>query len=535
MESFEHVSRAHWGDLAGLNIAGLVRLSFELETDESEIDTSPYGMTGRDIKGKEEQEKDCRSYVDRRKGNYVYTYVEPATSAWKRKRVAMPDGSYGYRVLRPIFEGALKDLKRGMTPDGKKLDGMVVYDIDRLTRDNRHLEDAIEVVQLFGRPIMDITGTLDLLTDNGRTTARMLVAAKGNESAATSRRVRRKHHALEQAGIPTGGRRPFGWKDDKRTLDPVESKVIQEAAERLAKRVPIGVITADWNNKGILTPLGNTWSDQTVKTVFRNPRLAGFRSRVNRQFNPETCKQTWQIEMVRRPDGTPVLGLFEAVLTVDEWNDVISVIGDNAISGRGKNTRTYLLTGTLRCGREGCGAKMRALKAHASRVKDPTRFYYACESKSKGGCGGGVTIVGREVDEWVTAAVIRKYEIEAERRNAVLAPEPWPNEAELAEVRADLTELAAVRKERRISAGRYFAMLPELEEQEARLLRDHERWAARNARSSPASATLRTDWATMPLMQKRAYIEEVLSAVVILPARGRRGFHADRLELAWRE
>ncbi|MFC0431821.1 recombinase family protein [Kutzneria buriramensis] len=535
MEPFEHVSRAHWGDLEGMNIAGLVRLSFELDTGEPEIDTSPYGMTGRDIKGKVEQEKDCRSYVDRRKGSYVYTYVEPSTSAWKRKQVPMPDGTYGYRVRRPIFEGALKDLKRGVTPDGQRLDGLVVYDIDRLTRDNRHLEDAIEVVQLFGRPIIDITGTLDLLTDNGRTVARMIVAAKGSDSAATARRVRRKHRALEQAGIPTGGRRPFGWKDDKRTLDPFESRVIREAAERLANRVPIGVITTDWNDKGILTPLGNKWCDQTVKTVFRNPRLAGFRSRVIRQFNPETCKQSWRIEMVRRPDGTPVLGLFDAVLTPDEWNDVISVIGDNVISGRGRNTRTYLMTGTLRCGREGCGGKMRALKAHVSRVKDPTRFYYTCESKSKGGCGGGVTIVGREVDEWISAAVIRKYEIEAERRNAQVAPEPWPNEGELVEVRADLAELAAARKERRISAGRYFAMLPELEAQEIRLLRDQERWAAKTAKFDGAGvASIRADWSGFSLMQKRAYIEEALAAVIVLPANGRRGFHADRLELAWR-
>jgi hypothetical protein len=85
------VSRAHWGDLTGMNLAGLVRLSFELDADaadESEIDTSPVRQTGRDIKGKGEQEKDCRSYVERRKGSYVYTYVEPSTSAWKRKRVS---------------------------------------------------------------------------------------------------------------------------------------------------------------------------------------------------------------------------------------------------------------------------------------------------------------------------------------------------------------------------------------------------------------------------------------------------------------
>ena len=35
---------------------------------------------------------------------------------------------------------------------------MIVYDIDRLTRDPRHLEDAIETVEHYHRPIIDITG-----------------------------------------------------------------------------------------------------------------------------------------------------------------------------------------------------------------------------------------------------------------------------------------------------------------------------------------------------------------------------------------
>ncbi|GAA3026830.1 hypothetical protein GCM10010448_06000 [Streptomyces glomeratus] len=77
-------------------------------------------------------------------------------------------------MIRPVFEGALEDLKRGTTPDGQRLDGLIVYDIDRLTRGNRHLEDAIEVVENFRRPIIDITSTLDLLTDNGRIVARLL-------------------------------------------------------------------------------------------------------------------------------------------------------------------------------------------------------------------------------------------------------------------------------------------------------------------------------------------------------------------------
>ncbi|CCH34995.1 recombinase family protein [Actinosynnema sp. NPDC047251] len=535
MEQSDWVRRAHWGDFEGMNLAGLVRLSFELSHDDPDANPRRVPLSGKDIRGREEQEKDCRTYVESRNGVYIHTYVEPDTSAWKRKRVQMPDGSWAYRVVRPIFEGALDDLKRGKTPDGRPLDGLVVYDIDRLTRDNRHLEDAIEVVEHFGRPILDITGTLDLLTDNGRTVARIVVATTNKQSADTSRRVRRKHRALEQAGIPTGGRRPFGWNQDKRTLNETEATEIRNAADRIVKGAPLGAIVTDWNDRGVLTPLGNKWSGQTVKTVFRNPRICGYRSRNVREINQETGTESFRVEIVRDDAGEPVIGQFDPILTVTQWESVTAVIGAHAIAGRGKNTRTYLLTGTLRCGKENCGAKLRATKAHHTRVKDPTRFYYSCEAKSNGGCGGGVSIQGREVDDWVTAAVIRKYEKEAERREAQTTPEPWPNEAELAEVRADLTELAKARKSRQISAARYFAMLSDLEQQERTLLIDRERWLAKTASTSPTNATIRADWDTYPLAQRRAYIEEALAAVIIHPSNGRRGFHSDRIELVWRQ
>jgi site-specific DNA recombinase len=526
----DQVRRAHWGDLSGLHLAGLVRLSFELDPSAP----SRLPVSGKDIRGRDEQEKDCRSYVESRGGTYAHTYVEPHTSAWKRKRVQLPDGRHGYRVIRPVFEAALNDLKRGHLDNGTRIDGLVVYDIDRLTRDNRHLEDAIEVVEHFGRPIIDITGTLDLLTDNGRTVARIVVATNNKQSADTARRVKRKHRALEQAGIPTGGRRPFGWQADKRTLNEPEAAVIREAAERLRAGAPIAAIVVDWNNRGFTTALGNKWVSQTVKSVFRNPRLCGYRSRNVRETDPDTGNDTFHVEIVRDPSGNPVIGQFAPILSVEEWESVTAIIGNRALSGRGKNTRTYLLTGTLRCGKPDCTGKLRALKAHHTRVKDPTRFYYTCESKAQGGCGGGVSIPGNETDEWITAAVIAKYELEAQRRDAEVTPEPWPGEAELTEVRADLTELSKARKSRTISAARYFSMLPDLEAQESALLADRERWLSRSLKSA-ARPTLRADWPSLPIAQQRALIQEALTAVVVLPAHGRRGFTPDRLELVWRE
>ena len=257
----DSIARARRGDFTGLRLAGLVRESMEANPSPERLATRP--MSGRDIKSRDEQAKDCRAYSERGGGVYVHTYTEPDTSAYKRRRVTLPDGRRGYRVVRPVYEEALNDLKRGQRPDGTPLDGLVVYDIDRLTRDNRDLEDAIEVVAHFGRPILDWTGTLDLLTDNGRTVARIVVATANKASADTARRVARKHRAFEQAGIPTGGSRPFGWQADKRTLDPVEAPELRRAADRLLAGAPISSIPADWNRRGITTPAGKKWTTRT--------------------------------------------------------------------------------------------------------------------------------------------------------------------------------------------------------------------------------------------------------------------------------
>lgn len=201
------MTRAQWGDLSGLNLAGMVRMSDEAVRASDLARAALPTLTGHDIKGREVQELDCQAVAVKRGGRYVHTYEEPDTSAWKRRRVRQPDGTVVWRAIRPIFEGALEDLKRGVAPNGERLDGLIVYDLDRLTRDNRHLEDAIDVVVHHRRPILDTTGSVDLLTENGRSMARVLVAMSNKQSADTARRVARKHLAMQLAGIPTGGRR----------------------------------------------------------------------------------------------------------------------------------------------------------------------------------------------------------------------------------------------------------------------------------------------------------------------------------------
>ena len=71
----------------------------------------------------------------------------------------------------------LTDLRSGV------IDGVVVYDLDRLARDNRDLEDAIETAQYSGKVWAGVTGSVDLSTDGGRAMARVLVAMQNKSSA----------------------------------------------------------------------------------------------------------------------------------------------------------------------------------------------------------------------------------------------------------------------------------------------------------------------------------------------------------------
>jgi site-specific DNA recombinase len=531
--AFPSINLARSGLLAGLNLAGLVRLSFE--TDDDDVPGS-LPLTGRDIRGRDEQTRDCRAYVEQRGGTYIHTYEEPNTSAYKRRPVRLQDGRTVYRVVRPVFEAALADLKKGKAPTGQRLDGLVVYDIDRLTRDPRNLEDAIEVVEHFGKPIIDITGSLDLLTDNGRTMARIIVAAANKSSADTGRRVRRKHEAMQRQGIPAGGALPFGWKADRRTLDPIEADLFRSAVARFLAGAPLTAIAADWNRRGIPTRKARQWMASNFKVMFRNPRSAGYRGRLVYDTDPQTGRTLRRMEVVLDPDGDPVIGQWEPIISVDEWRAVLAVLDDNR-SRRpvGDNARKYLLSGVLRCGNDGCGAKMRG---SARVVKGVEIHYYQCPSNGLGGCGG-VAITGPKADEFITEAVIAKFELESERRNASDLPDQWPGEADLAEVRQRITELTAGWRARpqQISTARYFALLPELERDEHALMFERDRWLAERAALAHRPLSIRDDWyaGRLNLAERRAYVERFLAAIMVAPVDGARGrWNPDRMTLVWR-
>jgi site-specific DNA recombinase len=242
----------------GLGIAGRVTGRYTRISDDTE----------HQARGVARQDEDERAFIEAAGGVVGPLYEENDTSAYRKKRVRLPDGMIVYRVLRPVWQRMLADLRAGV------ITAACVADLDRLARDPRDLEDAIEVVEHYRRPIVGVRGGFDLLSDNGRFAARILVAQANKSSADTAARVARKHLEQQQQGVPTGGRRPFGWQADKRTLEPAEARELRLAVARILAGWSVGAVVMDFNTRGVHPTRSSAWVPSSLPAQVQHRHLS---------------------------------------------------------------------------------------------------------------------------------------------------------------------------------------------------------------------------------------------------------------------
>src|SRR5205823_14429017 len=136
-------------------------------------------------------------------------------SAWSGKR-------------RAEYGRCLDDLRSGT------IDGLLVYDLDRLHRQPRELEQFIDLCQgLRLTDVASVSGDIDLTTADGQFQARILGAVAKKESDDKSRRIRRKHEDIAlKGGVSGGGSRPYGCEADKVTVRAAEAAIVRACAKR---------------------------------------------------------------------------------------------------------------------------------------------------------------------------------------------------------------------------------------------------------------------------------------------------------------
>lgn len=434
-------------------------------------------------------------------------------------------------LIRPEFEDMLKALKKGHLPDGQRVQGAVVLADDRLVRrvgDYERFVDALTYEE--GRVYADAKGAKDLYNEDVESMGLFGVVISKAEVRKVKRRTRRSHRRRAEQGIPVGGKRPFGWKGDKLTLESDEARVLGQAARDVIAGKSLHSVQLEWREAGIRTINGNEWASRSLKLALWNPRLCGWRKHNG--------------ELVRDVNGLPVVGRWETILSPKEWMAIDALfssrVGPN-IKADGTvtdyRTPSYLLTGILRCGKpkpDGgiCNAPLRV----SARTNLSGGYLYQCPSRSMGGCGG-TGRNGKLVDEYITEAVLAKLEERAARRRES-SDSSWGGEDELDRLTKKQRRMLKAWQDDELSDELFFPENHRMEVRIKELRKERTEFALRQQREAAVTGDIRERWyqGKLDMAQKRGLIREAMHAVIVHPVGGggRRPFNPDLLVPKWK-
>lgn len=260
--------------------------------------------------GVDRQQTSCRR-IAAEKGWTPVEYIDNDLSASKKK------------VVRPAYRRLLKDIESG------KIQAVVCWDLDRLIRQPRELEDFMDLADEKRIELATATGDVDLSNDNGRLFARIKGAVAKAEGERKAARLIEKNNQKAASGQPGWAHIPFGFREGG-VLDPDERVLIAEAYRQFIAGTSASSIAREWNAKGIKTRRGMDWNPRTLSQVLKSPRNAGMRVLRGEVVN----REAW-----------------EPIVTEDVYLAAMARFSRQAIAHPAPAPgRKYLLSGIARCG-----------------------------------------------------------------------------------------------------------------------------------------------------------------------------------------
>ncbi len=269
------------------------------------------------------QRADCQRIAQDRGWTVAGVYEDNSVSASKRD------------VTREQYERLILDYEAG------KFDALICWDLDRLTRQPRQLEDWIDRAEQRGLKLVTANGEADLTTDGGRMYARIKAAvARAEAERKGARQKRANAQRTIEHGDVYGRRKSWGWLDVKcRIVDEAAAALIRQAVADVLAGKSTREVAAEWNAAGVMAPGGKPWLSTTVRTTLLRPQNAGIVAYKDQEYRDVPA--LW----------TP---LFD-VQTYDALKAELKVRSFSTPT-RPSAPRRYLLGGLARCAN--CGSTM---------------------------------------------------------------------------------------------------------------------------------------------------------------------------------
>ena len=328
-------------------------------------------------------------------------------------------GFSGGNMERPALVRLLADIQTG------KIDVVVIYKIDRLTRS---LADFSKMVEIFDRhrvSFVSVTQQFNTTTSMGRLMLNILLSFAQFEREVTGERIRDKIAASKRKGMWMGGVPPLGYDVVNRRLVPNESEsdLVRQVFTRFAELGSATRLVKELHQDGATT---KSWTTQDGKTRAGKPLDKGSIHRLlhNRVYLGEMSHRGAWFPAEHPP-------IVEQAL----WDRVHAILGKNhrVRANDTRSTLPYLLKGIV------FGSDGRALSPHYTAKAGGRRYRYYVpqrDAKEHAGASGLPRLPAAALESAVLAQLRKALTCEAVVRE--VAPRAIALDATLDEARVSV-------------------------------------------------------------------------------------------------
>jgi DNA invertase Pin-like site-specific DNA recombinase len=183
------------------------------------------------------QREACEAYVASQVGE-----------GWNAHPSRYDDGGYsGGSMERPGLQRLLADIVL------RKVDVVVVYKVDRLTRSLADFARIVDTFDANGVSFVSVTQAFNTTTSMGRLTLNVLLSFAQFEREVTGERIRDKIAASKKKGMWMGGTPPLGYRPHERTLtiDEDEAETVRHIFSRYLEIGSVHELKRELDRDGI--------------------------------------------------------------------------------------------------------------------------------------------------------------------------------------------------------------------------------------------------------------------------------------------
>jgi len=194
-------------------------------------------------------EQEFNSLDNQREAAEAYVKSQ-AHEGWKLLRDRYDDGGFsGGSMDRPALQKLLAAIRE------HRIDIVVVYKVDRLTRSLTDFARLVELFDQHGVSFVSVTQSFNTTSSMGRLTLNVLLSFAQFEREVTGERIRDKIAASKKKGIWVGGVVPMGYRveDRKLLVEEAEATTVRLIFERYLVLGSLPALQRELRQMGILT------------------------------------------------------------------------------------------------------------------------------------------------------------------------------------------------------------------------------------------------------------------------------------------